>query len=115
MLSHDGRDLAAALQTIIEIGDHAALNQAIGDAFEGAKLRVEQSENGHFSLAFQQHGLLRPLNAAELSDGTLRYILWVAALNQHPDCHAIKLEKELGYTQVKGMGMLDEPAWNWGG
>jgi predicted ATPase len=28
----------------------------------------------------QQHGLLRPLKAAELSDGTLRYLLWVAAL-----------------------------------
>jgi predicted ATPase len=27
-----------------------------------------------------QHGLLRPLKAAELSDGTLRYLLWVAAL-----------------------------------
>jgi predicted ATPase len=31
-------------------------------------------------LKFRQHGLLRPLGAAELSDGTLRYLLWVAAL-----------------------------------
>ena len=28
----------------------------------------------------RQHGLLRPLKAAELSDGTLRYLLWIAAL-----------------------------------
>jgi len=28
----------------------------------------------------QQHGLLRTLSAAELSDGTLRYLLWTAAL-----------------------------------
>src|SRR5437899_4576833 len=28
----------------------------------------------------KQHGLLRPLEAAELSDGTLRYLLWIAAL-----------------------------------
>jgi predicted ATPase len=28
----------------------------------------------------KQHGLLRPLGAAELSDGTLRYIAWIAAL-----------------------------------
>jgi predicted ATPase len=28
----------------------------------------------------RQHGLLRPLRAAELSDGTLRYLLWIAAL-----------------------------------
>jgi predicted ATPase len=27
-----------------------------------------------------QHGLLRPLGVEELSDGTLRYLLWVAAL-----------------------------------
>ena len=29
---------------------------------------------------FSQHGLLRSLSAAELSDGTLRYLLWIAAL-----------------------------------
>jgi predicted ATPase len=28
----------------------------------------------------KQHGLLRPLKAAELSDGTLRYLLLIAAL-----------------------------------
>src|SRR5436190_16823022 len=28
----------------------------------------------------KQHGLLRALDAAELSDGTLRYLLWIAAL-----------------------------------
>jgi predicted ATPase len=28
----------------------------------------------------RQHGLLRSLDAAELSDGTLRYLLWIAAL-----------------------------------
>lgn len=32
------------------------------------------------SLAFHQPGLLRPLTGAELSDGTLRYLLWVATL-----------------------------------
>jgi predicted ATPase len=31
-------------------------------------------------MEMQQHGLLRPLKAAELSDGTLRYLLWIAAL-----------------------------------
>jgi len=28
----------------------------------------------------RQHGLLRPLSAAELSDGTLRYLLWTAVM-----------------------------------
>jgi predicted ATPase len=31
-----------------------------------------------------QHGLLRPLRAAELSDGSLRYLLLVAALLSPP-------------------------------
>ena len=35
---------------------------------------------GWFEVEMRQHGLLRPLKAAELSDGTLRYLLWVAAL-----------------------------------
>jgi predicted ATPase len=110
-------------------------------------------------------GPLRPLSGAELSDGTLRYLLWVAALltprppslmvlnepetslhpdllpalarliirasqrsqvwvvshasrliaalNEHPECHSISLEKSLGQTQVMGQGLLDEPAWHW--
>ncbi|MBF6247180.1 AAA family ATPase, partial [Nocardia elegans] len=36
--------------------------------------------NGRFDLQWKQQGLLRPLGAAELSDGTLRYLLLVAAL-----------------------------------
>jgi predicted ATPase len=79
MLHHDGRDLAAALQTIREIGDGNALDAAITDAFPGASVSSSVA-NGRFTLLFQQHGLLRPLTGAELSDGTLRYILWVAAL-----------------------------------
>ena len=38
------------------------------------------ADRGWFEVEMQQHGLLRPLKAAELSDGTLRYLLWVAAL-----------------------------------
>ena len=80
VLSQDGHDFAAALQTIIEIGDHQALQQSIEDAFPGASIKIEAQADGRFILRFYQHGLLRPLTAAELSDGTLRYLLWVAAL-----------------------------------
>ncbi|MBU2710843.1 AAA family ATPase [Zooshikella harenae] len=80
VLHHDGRDLAAALQTIREIGDHVALDEAVSDAFPGAQLSIIQHHDGRFSLQFSQEGLLRPLSGAELSDGTLRYILWIAAL-----------------------------------
>jgi predicted ATPase len=79
VLSHDGADIAAALQTIREIGDGDALDRAVDDAFPGGKVSVSPNE-GWFEVEMQQHGLLRPLKAAELSDGTLRYLLWVAAL-----------------------------------
>ena len=70
VLAHDGRDLAAALQTIRAIGDGPALDAAVDDAFPGASVRVECGDR--FTVVFSQHGLLRPLSAAELSDGTLR-------------------------------------------
>lgn len=79
ILDHDGSNLAAAIQTIIEIGDAEALAQTVDDAFPQASVRVE-SNDGLFTLLFYQYGLLRPLTTAELSDGTLRYLLWVAAL-----------------------------------
>jgi predicted ATPase len=79
VLDADGRDLAAALQTIIEIGDADSLHAAIKDAFPGSRLQVVETR-GRFDLELQAHGLLRPLSAAELSDGTLRYLLLVAAL-----------------------------------
>ncbi len=165
VLHHDGRDLAAALQTIREIGNSEALERAIGDAFPGARLDIVVGKDGRFAMQFHQHGLLRPLSGGELSDGTLRYLLWIAALltprppelivlnepetslhpdllpalarliagaarqtqvwvvshanrliaalNEHPSCHSIELEKEFGQTRVVGQGMLDEPAWRW--
>ena len=79
VLGHDGADLAAALQTIREIGDTDALNAAVADAFPGAQVQVE-NRDGYFEATMTQHGLLRPLRAMEWSDGTLRYLLWVAAL-----------------------------------
>jgi len=79
VLSHDGADLAAALQTIRQIGDADALDAAIADAFPGSQVSVTV-DKGWFDVEMRQHGLLRPLKAAELSDGTLRYLLWVAAL-----------------------------------
>jgi predicted ATPase len=79
VLHHGGNDLAAALQTILEIRSDETLATALEDAFPGSSLWIED-RNGRFELQLQQHGLLRPLSAAELSDGTLRYLLWTAAL-----------------------------------
>ena len=79
VLGHDGSDLAAALQTIREIGDREAFDKAIDDAFPGARVEID-CRDGRFETTMHQHGLLRPLKAVELSDGTLRYLLWIAAL-----------------------------------
>lgn len=79
ILASDGSDLAAALQTIMEIGDDARLARAVEDAFPGAAIAIE-TEGGLFRISMRQHGLLRPLMASEFSDGTLRYLLLVAAL-----------------------------------
>lgn len=79
VLGHDGRDLAAALQTILEIGDVAGLANAIEDAFPGSTLDIT-AQDGRLGVTLSQEGLLRPLGAAELSDGTLRFLLWIAAL-----------------------------------
>ncbi len=165
VLHHDGHDLAAALQTIREIGDREALHEAISDAFPGSSLDIIIQQGARFIIEFNQEGLLRPLSGAELSDGTLRYLLWVAALltprppllmvlnepetslhpdllpalarliirasentrvwvvthatrliaalNDHPDCHSIELEKKFGQTQIVDQGLLDEPRWHW--
>jgi predicted ATPase len=80
VLGHDGRDLAAAIQTIIELGDAEAVDEAIRSAFPGASLCIAAQPDRRFAIEFHQDGLLRPLNGAELSDGTLRYLLWLAAL-----------------------------------
>lgn len=79
VLGDDGSDLAAAIQTIHEIGDKQALDSAVADAFPGGRIEVVSS-SGRFTLTMEQHGMLRPLDVAELSDGTLRYLLWIAAL-----------------------------------
>jgi len=81
VLSHDGRDLAAALQTINEIGPSADLHEAIRQAFPGASLEIEHDEeSGMFAVMMRMPGLRRPLRARELSDGTLRYLCLLAAL-----------------------------------
>ena len=78
-LAGDGGDLAAAVQTILEIGDADAFQDAIADAFPACRLSVDIAQP-IFRLQLHQPGLLRPLEATELSDGTLRYLLLAAAL-----------------------------------
>jgi len=78
VLADDGSDLAAATQTILEQGA-GDLERAVADAFDGAQIAVSVTD-GLFDVTLRQPGMLRPLRSAELSDGTLRYLLWAAAL-----------------------------------
>lgn len=79
VLSHDGLDLAAALQTIMEIGLAEELQESVAFAFKGARLEVRVEATG-FRIQLHMPGLLRPLEGPELSDGTLRYLCLIAAL-----------------------------------
>ncbi len=79
VMSSDGSDLAAALQTIREIGDHEVLDRTIDDAFPGSQIRIEADRFG-MQVALEQAGIMRDLTAAELSDGTLRFLLLSAAM-----------------------------------
>lgn len=79
ILSHDGQDLAAALQTILESEKAPDLEATIAAAFGGARIEV-QADGPRFRILMHLPRLLRPLQAQELSDGTLRYLCLAAAL-----------------------------------
>ena len=78
-LAHGGENLAAVWTTIDDAGRGGPLDDAVAAAFDGARVDI-QIDDGRFRLTFRQPGLLRPLDASELSDGTLRYLLLCAAL-----------------------------------
>lgn len=88
VLSADGWDLAAALQTIVESGGRQLLDETIDRAFPGSRLEIVfpgsdpsmEGRRGVFEITISQPGLLRRMGSDELSDGTLRYLLLVAAL-----------------------------------
>ncbi|MCW1913229.1 AAA family ATPase [Luteolibacter sp. GHJ8] len=78
VLAHDGSNLAATLQTIEE-AKPGILDETIEAAFPGTKWRAVD-DSGSFQLQIARSGLNRWLNAAELSDGTLRFFCLCAAL-----------------------------------
>jgi predicted ATPase len=80
-LSSDGSNLAAVFATLVHIRqDTNALQQMIDDAFPGARLTVPQPEEAaSFGMIFREFPN-RLFNAAELSDGTLRYLALAGAL-----------------------------------
>lgn len=80
VLSSDGADLAACLQTIREQGGGDAVDAVVDRAFPGTDVQIEADDGGLFRVRLRQPGMLRPLEAHEFSDGTLRFLLLTAAL-----------------------------------
>ncbi|WP_245431240.1 AAA family ATPase [Rhodoplanes roseus] len=80
-LSSDGADLAAVFATLVHIReDTEDLDRAVDDAFPGARLVVPQpGRTASFGLIFPDYPK-RVFEAAELSDGTLRYLALAGAL-----------------------------------
>lgn len=79
-LDDDGANLAAVLRTTIENGaDEDIAREAIARAFDGATL-VDVGDAESFTVGLLQPGVRRVLTAAELSDGTLQFLLLTAAL-----------------------------------
>ena len=79
VLAHDGTNLAATLQTIIEASNGEILRATINTAFAGIEWSPVD-DHGDFQLILRTPDLKRYMNAAELSDGTLRFFCLVAAL-----------------------------------
>ena len=90
VLSEDGSDLAAALQTILEMGNRERLHAAIREALPGRALVIHDSNDEpppritprsmELLVALKTKGCTRDLLARELSDGTLKFLCLAAAL-----------------------------------
>lgn len=89
ILSHDGSDLAAALETILEIGDGDRLMTTVQKALPGRNLTIlsnddlPQNKSPRFtelSVGLETEGCERTLVAQELSDGTLKFLCLAACL-----------------------------------
>ncbi len=94
-LASDGSDLAAVFATLHRVRQDATeLNEAIDDAFPGARLRSMVSRMASFGLTQAEFHPERVFEANELSDGTLRYLALAGAL--------------LGY-RLPGFIALNEP------
>jgi predicted ATPase len=80
-LASEGSDLAALFATLVHIReDTVELDRAIDDAFPGAGLVVPEPERtASFGMTMPEYPK-RIFEAAELSDGTLRYLALAGAL-----------------------------------
>jgi len=93
-LAPDGADLAAAFATLAHIReDTVDLDVAIADAFEGAQLHIpEPGRMASFGMTYSDFPG-RVFDAAELSDGTLRFLALAGALFSYRPASFIALNE----------------------
>lgn len=76
LLDPDGANWAAVLRTLADVGgDMAAAAEAVADAFPGGALAF-----GDGTVLLETREFRRPFAPPEMSDGTLRFLVLVAAL-----------------------------------
>ena len=78
-VADDGADLAAALRTILADGERDRLELAVERSLD-AELEIDELDDGRLDVALRIRPFRRPLGAAELSDGQLRFLFLAAAL-----------------------------------
>lgn len=94
ILASDGRNLAAAYQTIVEIGHIELLTEILHDAFPECSFFCI-NDRARFNMMMNRKGLSRPLHINEMSDGTIRFLcLAVALLSPRPPSLIVLNEPE---------------------
>jgi predicted ATPase len=80
VLAHDGTNLVAAMQTVLETDHGGLLEKIISTAFPGCATEIRADDRGFLALRWRMPGLNRSLTAGEVSDGTLRFLALATAL-----------------------------------
>lgn len=79
IMNDDGHDLASAIATIFAVGDEERFKNLVDEAFPGSAIELNE-EDGLLELSVVTPGLRRTMSSRELSDGTLQFLLLMAAL-----------------------------------
>jgi len=80
VLAHDGANVVAAMQTVLETDHGERLERSIATAFPGCAVEIQTDDRGFLALRWRMPSLGRSLTAGELSDGTLRFLALATAL-----------------------------------
>ena len=80
VLDSEGANFPGAIATVLGVGDEARLRRAVSTAFDGSRIELDSDAYGVARVCLTQPGLRRSITAAELSDGTLRFLLLATAL-----------------------------------